>query len=102
MRVIVERYSGFQAALARAAGVSAQDLNAALSALIQFGDYRARTIEQAIGLPSGWLDRDDPHLPKNLSPDPKPVGKHTGVPSKLIAKLYPEKRKFKRPQRVAA
>lgn len=103
MRVIVERYGGFQAALARAAGVSIKGLNMALGASITFGDYRARNIEQAIGLPWGWLDTDDPHLPRNLSPDPKPVGKHTGMPSRLTAKLYPEKRhKPRRLERVAA
>lgn len=102
MRVIVERYGGFQAALARAAGVSIIGLNKALTALTQFGDYRARNLEEAIGLPWGWLDTDDPHLPRNLRPDPKPVGKHTGMPSRLTAKLYPEKRAHKRPQRAAA
>ncbi|MGH8605396.1 MAG: hypothetical protein ACREXR_22185, partial [Gammaproteobacteria bacterium] len=78
--------------------------NSAMNALRYFGDYRARTIEQAIGLPWGWLDTDDPHLPRNLRPDPKPVGKHTGAPAKLTAKLYPGKleKRERRPQRVTA
>lgn len=61
--------------LADSAGKTSAQLSAVMHGTRGFGEKLARSIEQALGLPDGWLDQRDPvnEIPQGRTPDPSLV-----------------------------
>jgi phage repressor protein C with HTH and peptisase S24 domain len=73
-RLIETRYDTLTA-LAASAGKSSAQLSGVMTHARSFGEKLARSIEQALDLPDGWLDQRDPvnEIPSGRTPDPSLV-----------------------------
>lgn len=58
MQLVEDRFGGVQADAARGLGVTSQWLSDVLQDRRQFGERKARAVEEAAGLAAGWLDRE--------------------------------------------
>ncbi|WP_372183185.1 helix-turn-helix transcriptional regulator [Xanthomonas axonopodis] len=55
---IDDRHAGVQASFVGAVGINQGELSGLLNGKKSFGEKKARSLEQAAGMPSGYLDRD--------------------------------------------
>jgi hypothetical protein len=68
-RLITRRFDGSQANIAKALGLSSGRITQLLDNSNPFGERAARSIEEKLALPRGWLDKDASAQPELLMSD---------------------------------
>ena len=78
-QLIEERFENNQVRLGKAVGLDRSGIRTALNGSSNLGEYAARRIEEALGLPHGWMDSKPPPgaVPKT------PYKTRTGPPPKV-------------------
>lgn len=65
---IQDRHQGVQAAFVSAVGINQGELSGLLNGKKSFGEKKARSLEQAAGMPPGFLDNEDGAIATDRSP----------------------------------
>lgn len=74
-QLIEERFENNQVRLGKAVGLDSAGISTALSGSSNLGEYAARRIEEALGLPNGWMDRKPPPGAVSKAPYKARMGK---------------------------